>query len=78
MKRYAFDVMVGDKPYTCELEMEAADVWDAHDQLRETLCNRYSRDPDDFKTVFKQAKRQFMWNFVKALDAGRVLDVHEA
>lgn len=75
MKRYAFDVIVNDNPYRCEIDLEADDVWDAESQIRETVCNRYSRDRDDQKDLFKQVVRQFYLEFCKALDSGHVEDI---
>ena len=77
MKRYAFDVIVNDRPYTCEIDLEADDVWDAEDQIRETICSRFSRDEDDFKILFKCAARQFRKEFAAALDRADIEDVHE-
>lgn len=76
MKRYAFDVIVNDKPYTCEIDLEAVDVWDAEDQIRETICNRFSRDKDDFKALFKCAAMQFRKEFAAALDRADIEDIH--
>ena len=76
MKRYAFDVIVNGEPYTCEIDLEAVDVWDAEDQIRETICNRFSRDKDDFKTLFKCAARKFRDEFVVALNHGEIEDIH--
>lgn len=78
MKRYAFDVVVNGKPYTCELNMEAGDVWDAEEQLRETVCNPFSRDADDEKEIFRQAARQFREEFRSALNMARIEDVRPA
>jgi hypothetical protein len=78
LKTYAFDVIVNDTPYTVELALEAADHWDAEEQIRETICSKFSRDNGDFKGLAKQAVHQFVKEFAAALDAGRVQDVHEA
>lgn len=78
MKRYAFDVIVNDKPYTCEIDLEAGDVWDAEDQIRETICSRFSRDEDDFKMLFKCAVRQFRKEFTAALNRAQIEDIHLA
>lgn len=78
LKRYAFDVIVNERAYPCEIDLEAADVWDAEDQIRETICSRFARDEDDFKTLFKCAARQFRKEFAAALDRSAIDDVHEA
>lgn len=78
MKRYAFDVIVNDRAYPCEIDLEAEDVWDAEDQIRETICSKFSRDDDDFKVLFKCAARQFRKEFASALDRCDIEDVHEA
>ncbi len=78
MKRYAFDVVVNDHPYICEIDLEADDIWDAKEQIFETICNKYSRDKDDQKVLFKQAARQFYLEFCKALDAGQLEDIRYA
>lgn len=78
MKTYAFDVIVNDTPYTVELALEAADHWDAEEQIRATICSKFSRDKDDLKALAKQAVHQFVKEFAAALDAGKVQDVREA
>lgn len=78
MKNYVFDVMVNGNPYSVEIAIEADDHWDAEEQIRETICNRFSRDKDDEKALAKQAAKQFYHEFVKALDCGKIDDVREA
>lgn len=78
MKEYAFDVIVNEVPYTVSLALDADDHWDAEEQIMETICNRYSRDPDDQKALMKQAVNQFAKQFLKALNRGAIDDVREA
>jgi hypothetical protein len=78
LKRFAFDVIVNGKPFTCEIDLEADDVWDAEEQIKGTICNRYSRDKDDQKALFRQAVHQFHDDFCKALDCGMVEDIRYA
>lgn len=77
MKTYLFDVIVNDTPYTVGIKLEAQDHWDAEEQIQETVCNKFSRDKDDAKELFRQAAAQFRKQFFLALNAGDIDDVRE-
>lgn len=77
LKQYSFDVIVNDTPYAVSINLEADDHWDAEEQIRETICNRFSRDKDDQRELVKQAAKQFINEFIAALDAGHIEDVRE-